>query len=188
MIFYTKCNLNKNLHIGISQKMLYLRFVELQTLIFLTPIGKLKITATAKAIKSVDFIGDNDAQEEQLNSAHTLLQECKKQLNEYFKGERKTFSLPLDPDGTDFQKKVWLALQEIPFGKTVSYGELANKMGDKNLMRAVGGANGRNPIAIIIPCHRVIGTGGTLTGYAGGLWRKKWLLDLEQPEKQALLF
>ena len=141
-----------------------------------------------EAVKSVGFVEDTEQADAAIDEPYTLLQECKDQINEYFKGSRNSFSIPLDPEGTDFQKKVWQALQDIPFGKTISYGDLANIMGDKNLMRAVGGANGRNPIAIIFPCHRVIGTSGTLTGYAGGLWRKKWLLDLEQPEKQALLF
>ncbi|MGZ5242814.1 MAG: methylated-DNA--[protein]-cysteine S-methyltransferase [Bacteroidia bacterium] len=162
--------------------------METQSITFLTPIGNLQITATDNAIKSIDFIDNDSITAESLPSLNPLLNECKKQLNEYFAGERKQFSVPLDPDGTDFQKKVWKALIEIPYGKTASYGDLALKLGDKNLMRAVGGANGRNPIAIIIPCHRIIGTSGTLTGYAGGLWRKKWLLDLENPNKQTLLF
>ncbi|MGZ5282235.1 MAG: methylated-DNA--[protein]-cysteine S-methyltransferase [Bacteroidia bacterium] len=162
--------------------------METQSITFLTPIGNLQITATDNAIKSIDFIDNDSITAESLPSLNPLLNECKKQLKEYFSGERKQFSVPLDPDGTDFQKKVWKALIEIPYGKTASYGDLALKLGDKNLMRAVGGANGRNPIAIIIPCHRIIGTSGTLTGYAGGLWRKKWLLDLENPNKQTLLF
>jgi methylated-DNA-[protein]-cysteine S-methyltransferase len=162
--------------------------VEIQTLTFLTPLGNLRITGTSQAIQSVLFIDNDEIQAPESANKFRILEDCKKQLNEYFAGQRKIFTIPLEPEGTDFQKKVWQALMQIPYGKTISYGELANKMGDKNLMRAVGAANGRNPVAIIIPCHRVIGSGGNLTGYAGGLWRKKWLLDLEQPEKQILLF
>lgn len=101
------------------------------------------------------------------------------QLREYFNRQRKGFDLPLEIIGTDFQKKVWNALTKIPYGETISYGELANRMGDKNLMRAVAAANGANPIPIIIPCHRVIGADGSLTGYGGGLDVKQKLLELE---------
>lgn len=102
-----------------------------------------------------------------------------KQLREYFEGQRKEFDLPLEILGTDFQKKVWDELTQIPYGETISYGELANRTGDKNLMRAVAAANGSNPIPIIIPCHRVIGADGSLTGYGGGLDVKQKLLELE---------
>jgi methylated-DNA-[protein]-cysteine S-methyltransferase len=101
------------------------------------------------------------------------------QLDEYFTGKRRTFSLQLDLIGTDFQKKIWNELMKIPFGKTMSYLELAMQHGDVKAIRAVGTANAKNPIAIIVPCHRVIGAGGELVGYAGGLHRKKWLLELE---------
>jgi len=107
------------------------------------------------------------------------VKEVFKQLQEYFKRERKEFDLPLEIIGTDFQKGVWNELTKIPYGETISYGELANRMGDKNLMRAVAAANGANPIPIIIPCHRVIGADGSLTGYGGGLDVKKKLLELE---------
>jgi methylated-DNA-[protein]-cysteine S-methyltransferase len=100
-------------------------------------------------------------------------------MDEYFNGNRKTFDLPLDLQGTDFQKKVWLELQKIPFGKTISYKELSLRLGDIKAIRAVAAANGANPVSIIVPCHRVIGSNGSLTGYAGGLWRKQWLLDHE---------
>lgn len=102
-----------------------------------------------------------------------------KQLKEYFSRQRKEFDLPLEILGTEFQKKVWDELKKIPYGETISYGELANRMGDKNLMRAVAAANGANPIPIIIPCHRVIGSDGSLTGYGGGLDVKQKLLELE---------
>jgi methylated-DNA-[protein]-cysteine S-methyltransferase len=101
------------------------------------------------------------------------------QLTEYFKGKRQHFDLPLEPKGTEFQKRVWQELTRIPYGQTISYGELAKRIGNPNAMRAVGLANGRNPISIIVPCHRVIGANGTLTGYGGGLPRKKILLELE---------
>lgn len=103
------------------------------------------------------------------------------QLAEYFAGTRTTFDLPLDPRGNDFQKRVWAKLRAIPYGETRSYGELARELGDPNLSRAVGTANGRNPISIIVPCHRVVGSDGSLTGYAGGLDRKRFLLALERP-------
>lgn len=116
------------------------------------------------------------------------LQEAVEQLEEYFSGKRKKFTLKVNPQGTIFQKKVWQALQEIPYGKTLSYLDLAKDLGDPLAIRAVASANGRNPLWIIIPCHRVIGSDGSLTGYAGGLWRKKWLLEHEQPVKQQTLF
>lgn len=109
-----------------------------------------------------------------------VLRMAVKQLEEYFAGERKTFSLPLAPAGTDFQRRVWNALMEIPYGKTYSYKQVAELVGNAKASRAVGLANNRNPIAIIIPCHRVIGSNGSLTGYAGGLGMKQMLLDLEK--------
>ncbi|MBT8184752.1 MAG: methylated-DNA--[protein]-cysteine S-methyltransferase, partial [Eudoraea sp.] len=116
------------------------------------------------------------------------LQEVVYQLNEYFEGKRTSFDLQLNPKGTAFQKRVWEALLEIPFGKTLSYLELALKLGDVKAIRAVAAANGKNPIWIVIPCHRVISSDGALTGYAGGLHRKKWLLDHESPVIQQTLF
>jgi methylated-DNA-[protein]-cysteine S-methyltransferase len=110
------------------------------------------------------------------------------QLNEYFEGERQNFDLLINPEGTEFQKKVWISLLEIPYGKTMSYLELSKKFGDVKAIRAVASANGKNPLWIIIPCHRVIGSDGSLTGYAGGLHRKKWLLNHESPSKQQSLF
>jgi methylated-DNA-[protein]-cysteine S-methyltransferase len=100
-------------------------------------------------------------------------------MDEYFEGSRKEFQLPLAPEGTDFQKRVWSELLNIPYGATCSYLDVARALGDANAIRAVGAANGRNPISIIIPCHRVIGADGSLTGYGGGLWRKEWLLRHE---------
>lgn len=117
-----------------------------------------------------------------------LLQPAVKQLIEYFEGNRRDFDFSINPEGTEFQKKVWNALLEIPFGKTLSYMELTKKLGDIKAIRAVASANGKNPLWIVIPCHRVIGSDGSLTGYAGGLWRKKWLLEHENPVKQQSLF
>jgi methylated-DNA-[protein]-cysteine S-methyltransferase len=110
------------------------------------------------------------------------------QLKEYFNKTRTHFQLKLNPEGTGFQKKVWRQLETIPFGKTTSYQNLANNLGDPKVIRAAASANGKNPIAIVIPCHRVIGSDGSLTGYAGGLHRKKWLLEHESPVKQGKLF
>ena len=111
-----------------------------------------------------------------------------KQLTEYFGGQRTQFELKLAPEGTKFQKKVWEQLKQIPYGKTISYQKMANSLGDPKVIRAAASANGKNPIAIIIPCHRVIGSDGKLVGYAGGIHRKKWLLDHESPVNQGVLF
>lgn len=116
------------------------------------------------------------------------LQEASKQIGEYFEGDLQTFSLKLNPEGTPFQRSVWKLLEEIPYGQTVSYAALSKKMGNLKAIRAVAAANGKNPLWIILPCHRVIGSDGSLTGYAGGLWRKKWLLEHEQPTTQQSLF
>ncbi len=140
-----------------------------------SPIGNLKVCATQDGIRSVDFTDDF----EKLFATDKNLAECVNQLDEYFSGKRKEFSVKLDLQGTPFQKKIWARLLEIPFGKTMSYMEMAMKYGDVKSIRAIGMANSKNPVAIIVPCHRVIGANGELTGYAGGLSRKKWLLDLE---------
>lgn len=131
-----------------------------------------------------------------VTSEETVLSDCiphlftdvVMQLNEYFDGKRTDFQFKMNPKGTDFQKKVWEQLVQIPYGKTVSYQEVTNILGDPKAIRAVANANGKNPLWIVIPCHRVIGSDGSLTGYAGGLWRKKWLLDHENPVKQQSLF
>ena len=116
------------------------------------------------------------------------LKESVNQLQEYFEGKRKQFNIKLSPEGTEFQKKVWKQLEGIPFGKTATYQQMANQLGDPKVIRAAASANGKNPISIIIPCHRVIGSDGSLTGYAGGLHRKKWLLEFENPSPQQSLF
>ncbi|MBL8954533.1 MAG: methylated-DNA--[protein]-cysteine S-methyltransferase [Myxococcaceae bacterium] len=116
-----------------------------------------------------------------------LLERAAKQLAEYFAGERETFDLPLEPRGTGFQRAVWKALGEIAFGETVSYAHIAKKIGRPKAVRAVGAANGQNPISLIIPCHRVIGADGSLTGYGGGLPKKKWLLQHETRQRSMTL-
>ena len=150
-----------------------------------TPLGKTKIEGTIDGISSIVVLND-DAKVSQ--TIPEDLQDCATQLEEYFYGELEQFSLKLNPEGTDFQKNVWNELLKIPYGKTTSYLELAKKLGDVKAIRAVANANGKNPIWIIIPCHRVIGTDGSLTGYAGGLHRKKWLIEHESPYKQQSLF
>lgn len=116
------------------------------------------------------------------------LQEAVRQLQDYFAGNLTTFDLELNPAGTTFQKKVWLELQKVPFGRTISYLTLAKGLGDAKAVRAVAAANGKNPLWIVVPCHRIIGSDGSLTGYACGLWRKNWLLKHENPVKQQVLF
>ena len=143
---------------------------------FETPIGLLEIKATQSHILSVNFIED----QKESSIPNELTARCILQLKNYFWGKRKDFDLPLDPNGTDFQKSVWNELVKIPYGKTTSYLALARKLNNEKAIRAVGTSNGQNPIGIIIPCHRVIGSDGSLTGYAGGLSRKKWLLEHEQ--------
>jgi len=113
-----------------------------------------------------------------------LIKETFRQLSEYLEGKRKNFNLPIDPRGTDFQKKVWNELKKIPYGEVRSYKQIAKSIGNPEACRAVGSANNKNPTAVIIPCHRVIGTNGQLIGYAGGLERKKFLLNLENPHRK----
>ncbi len=144
-----------------------------------SPIGRLELQATDDGLTAVKFMFPDDVVQPEVNPKHPTLQATVQQLKEYFMGERKVFDLPLAPAGSDFQKRVWHELVNIPWGETTSYLKMAEKLGSKLTIRAVGGANGKNPIGVIIPCHRVIGANGNLTGYAGGLWRKQWLLELE---------
>lgn len=143
-----------------------------------TEIGKIKIEENGVAITKIEFMGQ-DIQEE-LGNETELLKETIKQLEEYFRGVRKDFDLPLEPNGTEFQRRVWKSLIEIPYGETRSYSEIAKAIGNEKACRAVGMANNKNPIPIIIPCHRVIGVNGKLVGYAGGLDVKEKLLKLEK--------
>ena len=142
-----------------------------------SPLGPIEIRGRKGSILSVDFVEDTQPVGADLPFC---LKTCIKQLDEYFNGKRKEFHLELDPQGTDFQKMVWQQLQKISFGEVVSYGEIAGIIGKPTACRAVGNANGKNPIAIIIPCHRVVGSDGSLTGYGGGLWRKQWLIKHEK--------
>ncbi len=162
-----------------------------------SPIGLLTLVATADAIVAIRWDTETDGSEPDAHNPvdaklgdefvdvpvgqgqHAALDQAVAQLDEYFAGQRVDFDLPLDPDGTEFQKQAWDALVQIPFGETISYGEQAVMLGDKNKSRAVGAANGKNPIPIVVPCHRVVGSNGHLTGFAGGLNIKAWLLDHE---------
>ncbi len=147
-----------------------------QILIVPSPVGPLTLTQEDQALTGLHF-GEHPQQGAE--GPTPLLEEAARQLEEYFAGQRKEFSLPLAPKGTEFQLRVWQALLQIPYGETRSYGELAAMVGNPKACRAVGGANHRNPLSILIPCHRVVGTGGSLTGYAGGLAIKEFLLKLE---------
>src|SRR5665213_1780278 len=148
-----------------------------------SPVGKLKLVASDRGLAAILWEKDNPKRVrlESLseNNNHPVLLETERQLNDYFSGKRKSFSLKLDFKGTEFQKKVWAALLTIPFGETRSYGQIAKQIKNPKAVRAVGAANGKNPISIIAPCHRVIGSTGKLTGFAGGLETKGFLLALE---------
>lgn len=150
-----------------------------------SPLGYTKINGDELGISSVIVL---NSEEKETDLIPEVLQDCVYQLNEYFSGERTQFALTLNPEGTEFQRKVWAELQTIPHGKTISYSELSKQLGDVKAIRAVANANGKNPLWIIVPCHRVIGSDGSLTGYAGGLYRKQWLLEHESPYKQQSLF
>ncbi|PQB02961.1 methylated-DNA--[protein]-cysteine S-methyltransferase [Aureitalea marina] len=153
---------------------------------FETPLGPMILEMDDSGIQLLEFT------EKSITPTNTSpseeLQKAIEQIRDYFDGKRSSFDLALAPKGTDFQRKVWQELINIPYGKTISYQELANRLGDPLVIRAAASANGRNPIAVIIPCHRVIGSDGSLTGYAGGLHRKKWLVEHEQPYQQGNLF
>lgn len=149
-----------------------------------SPLGITKIVGDENGISEISVLSEGAVTTE----IPTQLKECVSQLREYFDGQRNHFDFKLNPQGTDFQQRVWQELLNIPFGKTMSYLDLSKKLGDVKAIRAVASANGKNPLWIVVPCHRVIGTDGSLTGYAGGLWRKKWLLEHESPSKQQSLF
>lgn len=157
----------------------------LKTTYYKTPIGTAKIEGNIDGITSITVI---DEAIETSKTSPACLQDCVQQLKEYFSGNRKSFDLKLNLQGTEFQKKVWEALQNVPYGKTRTYLEQSKVIGNVKAIRAVASANGKNPIWIVIPCHRIIGTDGSLIGYAGGLWRKKWLLEHENPTTQQSLF
>ena len=157
----------------------------MKTVFINTPLGFTEIQGDENGISKIHVMNEDV---EISTKIPKELKEAVLQLQDYFAGKRTEFTFKLNPSGTDFQKKVWDELLHIPFGKTCSYLELSKKLGDAKAIRAVASANGKNPLWIVIPCHRVIGTNGSLTGYAGGLWRKKWLLEHENPIKQESLF
>jgi len=144
-----------------------------------SPVGLLKISGTEHYISEVSFFDKIQKVDNKKKNLPPLMIQCIEQLIQYFHGERRVFELPIHQPGTAFQQEVWSELMTIPYGKTISYLELARKTGDTKATRAVASANGRNNVAIIVPCHRVIGSNGELVGYGGGLWRKKWLLEHE---------
>lgn len=152
---------------------------------FKSPLGFLVLRSNGDSITQISF-SENEITDQY---SCEVLNECKAQLESYLSGERMIFNLPIAPVGTEFQQRVWADLIKIPYGETITYLDLANRLGDPKCIRAAGTANGKNPIAIVIPCHRVIGAGNKLTGYAGGIWRKKMLLELElkhNPNKTTL--
>ncbi|MXZ19535.1 MAG: methylated-DNA--[protein]-cysteine S-methyltransferase [Caldilineaceae bacterium SB0665_bin_25] len=160
-----------------------------------SPIGPIEVHGTDKAVSGVEFAGEQAEEGEEASGeggrpsglsslqagAHPLLEEVRRQLDAYFAGDLRCFDLPLDPEGTPFQRQVWQQLLSVGYGQTASYQDIAVAIDNPKAVRAVGAANGRNPVAIIVPCHRIIGSGGRakLTGYGGGLWRKEWLLRHE---------
>lgn len=156
----------------------------METAYLKTPLGIAKISGDENGITEISVLDNGEVSKK----IPAVLKEAAKQLQDYFDGKRTTFDFKRNAQGTEFQQKVWNALLEIPFGKTVSYMDITKKLGDVKAIRAVASANGKNPLWIVVPCHRVIGTDGSLTGYAGGLWRKKWLLEHESPSAQQSLF
>jgi len=150
---------------------------DIQRAFYKSPIGLLEIGGTATEIWSLGFV---DKKTEAGSSRSAALRQCRRELAEYFRGRRKTFSVKLRLEGTEFQKKVWNELVKVGYGRTASYRDIALAVGRPKAVRAVGNANGSNPISIIVPCHRIIGTSGKLVGYGGGLWRKEWLLKHER--------
>jgi methylated-DNA-[protein]-cysteine S-methyltransferase len=156
----------------------------METAFIKTPLGTAKIVGDEAGISIISILAEGEI----TTVIPGVLQEAVTQLNHYFEGNRNQFDFKMNPTGTDFQQRVWQELLNIPFGKTMSYLDLSKKLGDVKAIRAVASANGKNPLWIVVPCHRVIGTDGSLTGYAGGLWRKKWLLEHESPSAQQSLF
>ncbi|MDA3953704.1 MAG: methylated-DNA--[protein]-cysteine S-methyltransferase [Bacteroidales bacterium] len=149
-----------------------------------SPIGNLRIISNERDIIKIEF----SVEYFKMKVLPIQLENCITQLDEYFKGERKKFTIGINPAGTEFQSKVWNLLLKIPFGKKISYLDQSKQFGDEKAIRAIASANGKNPIPIIIPCHRVIGNNGKLTGYAGGLLKKQWLLEHEGAIQQKSLF
>ncbi|RLB17664.1 MAG: cysteine methyltransferase [Chloroflexi bacterium] len=140
-----------------------------------SPIGLVEISGTTDVIRSLNFVEER----REGCCSNSLVERAVKEIKEYFRGNRQQFDVPLDLQGTPFQEAVWQELLKIPYGSTVSYGDIARAIGKPKAVRAVGGANHQNPIALIVPCHRVIGSDGSMTGYGSGIWRKEWLLKHE---------
>ena len=156
----------------------------METIYIKTPLGIAEIIGNKNGVSSISVLDEGTIS----TIIPSELQVAVNQLHEYFEGKRTDFDFKLNPKGTEFQKKVWKALLQISFGKTRTYLEQSKILGDVKAIRAVASANGKNPLWIVVPCHRVIGSDGSLTGYAGGLWRKKWLLEHENPTMQQSLF
>jgi methylated-DNA-[protein]-cysteine S-methyltransferase len=157
-------------------------FMDKITASFFSPVGTILIESNGSMITSLLFDKENKilpSAEPVYAPENSLLKNCTEQLKEYFDGTRRGFDFPFEQNGTAFQQKIWAALLQIPYGKTISYHELSKRTGDVKAIRAVGTTNGKNQMSIVVPCHRVIGSNGSLTGYGGGLWRKKWLLEHE---------
>lgn len=157
-----------------------------------SPVGLVKMVSSGGFINEIIFLDRKDEinldknEQSATSIDNVILEDCSRQFDEYFSGKRTAFELPLQQTGTPFQQDVWNELTKIPFGKTISYLQLARRIGNVKSIRAVGTANGRNNLSIVVPCHRVIGSDGSLTGYAGGLWRKQWLLEHENRHANGL--
>jgi len=162
----------------------YFYIYDMETAYIKTPLGVTRIVGDENGISEISVLNEGEIS----TKIPSVLKESIAQLEDYFNGKRTGFDFRINPKGTEFQQKIWQLLIEIPFGKTMSYLDLSKKFGDVKAIRAVASANGKNPLWIVVPCHRVIGTDGSLTGYAGGLWRKKWLLEHENPTAQQSLF
>lgn len=160
----------------------------METAVIKSPLGYLKLQASDKGLQRCSILNQEEAISCLNCGISPFLEEVILQLHQYFDGERETFDIDFDLQGTAFQKRVWMTLTTIAYGKTLSYSELAIQLGDLNAIRAVASANGKNPIGIIIPCHRVIGSDGSLTGFAWGIDKKQWLLEHESNVKQLSLF
>ena len=152
---------------------------ELHYTYYESPVGLLKIGGTDQYIAELSFVDNREQIKHGEPGLSDVIHQCTEQLIEFFQGRRRDFNIPVHQEGTEFQKRVWGELLEIPYGKTISYMDLAKRLGDPKVIRAAASTNGKNKIAIIVPCHRVIGSDKTLIGYSGGLWRKKWLLQHE---------
>jgi methylated-DNA-[protein]-cysteine S-methyltransferase len=160
------------------------KVMEMLTAYYTSPIGIIEMRHSGKGISTLIFKDEKVA----ISRPDQVFEEAIRQLKEYFDGTRTQFDIPLDMKGTEFQLRVWNELVNIGYGRTATYSMIAKKLGDLRALRAVGKANGSNPVSMIVPCHRVTGSDGSLIGYAGGLWRKKWLLDHEQKHEQLNLF